>query len=284
MHTLSTALLVLSVAACHDADPKATRTSTAPSLGAIADDIGESTSDEVAWSANELGRIAARVTFGIASAKSSGREVATIAVLNDVVFGELRFAREVDDTSLRFVLLPSVLRNRKGSCVGLGTLYIALGEMLHMPLEGVLRPGHFFVRSREGGRNRNVELLRKGEEMSDDWYRMRFPIPEGSGPEYGRGLSVAEVLGVVEYDVGNERVRAGRLAEARNAYEQATRDFPDLAEAHASLGAVQQLFGDLEQAERSYGAARRANPALPRLDRNVGLLESERGARVDTIR
>lgn len=284
MRAISTALLVISLAACHDAGPRATRTSSAGSLAAIADDMGESTSDEVAWSAKELGRIAALVASGIASAKSSGREVATIAVLNDVVFGELRFAREVDDTSPRFVLLPSVLRNREGSCVGLGTLYLALGEMLHLPLEGVLRPGHFFVRSREGGRNRNVELLRKGEEMPDDWYRMRFPIPEGSGPEYGRGLSIAEVLGVVEYDVGNERVRAGRLAEARNAYERATRDFPDLAEAHASLGAVQQLFGNLDQAERSYNAARRANPALPRLDRNVLLLESERRARVNAVR
>ena len=194
------------------------------------------------------------------------------------MFGALGFVREVEDTSLEFVLLPLVLRNRRGNCVGLGTMYLALGEMLGLSVEGVLRPGHFFVRIREGARVRNVELLRKGEEMPDSWYESRFPIPTGSGGAYGRGLSLPEVRGVVEYDIGNERRRRGRVIEARTAYEQSTRDFPDLGEARASLGAMQQLLGALDEAEVSYRAARRSNPVLPGLEQNVELLERERAA------
>jgi tetratricopeptide (TPR) repeat protein len=183
--------------------------------------------------------------------------------------------REVDDTDLRFVLLPRVLQSRRGSCVGLGTLYLALGEMLKWPVEGVMLPGHFYVRVREAGRLRNVELLRKGEEMPDAWYESRFPIPGGSADEYARALLPAEVLAIVEYNVGNERRRQGRLADARHAYERAALHFPGFAEAQASLGATLHLLGELEPAQSRYQAARRANPHLPGLDRNIELLERE---------
>ena len=251
---------------------------TARSLLALARDAHENTPEEVEWAAAELERIATRVREAVGAPGSNEENAPSIPVLNEVVFGALGFVREVDDPSLRSVLLPSVLRNRRGNCVGLGTLYLALGEMLSLKMEGVLRPGHFFVRMREGTRVHNAELLRKGEEMPDSWYAERFPIPAGDGGPYGRGLSLAEVRGVVEYDLGNERRRQGRIAEARNAYEQSTRDLPDFAEAYASLGAMQQLLGALDEAETSYAAARRASPGLSGLERNIELLKRERDA------
>lgn len=195
--------------------------------------------------------------------------------LNRVVFGALGFVREVEDTSLGFVLLPSVLRGRRGSCVGLGSLYIALGERLGWKVEGVLVPGHFYVHVEEGGHTRNVELLRRGEEMPDGWYRVRFAAKEGGPSEYRRALTEREVLAVIEYDVGNERKREGRLAEARRAYLVSRSLFPGLSEAHASLGATLHLLGDLDDALASYRAARLENPELPGVDRNIELLRAE---------
>ena len=55
-----------------------------------------------------------------------------------------------------------------------------------------------------------------------------------------------------------------------------SRDFPEFAEAQASLGAIHQLLGDLDAADARYAAARRVNPALIGLDRNTALLERER--------
>jgi tetratricopeptide (TPR) repeat protein len=170
-----------------------------------------------------------------------------------------------------------VLRTRRGSCVGLASVYLALAEALGIEAHGVLMPGHFYVRFSEGGRRENSELLRRGEAMPDAWYVRRFPVPGGGAREYARPLSIAETTGVIHYNWGNERRRQLRLNEARHAYALAVRHFPDLAEAHASLGSVLHLMGELEQAARSYQMARQVNPHLPKLDQNLSLLEQERG-------
>ena len=235
-------------------------------------DFYEMSPAELAWTETELARIAEQVQS--ATRRNVGHD--PVAAMRETIFDRLGFTREVDDTDLRFVLLPSVLRSRRGSCVGLGTLYLAVAELLSLRAEGVMRPGHFFVRFREGPEGRNVELLRKGEELPDVWYDTRFPIPGGTAPEYGRPLSLAEVLAVVDYDIGNERRRQGRLAEARRAYERAAQNFPDFAEAQASLGATLHLLGDLDAAERHYRAAHLANSNLPGLEGNMDLLQRER--------
>jgi tetratricopeptide (TPR) repeat protein len=238
------------------------------SLLDIARDVGQVTPSDQTWSRGELLRLATAV--GDAKQPDASQAQA----LNRVVFETMGFVREVDDADLEFALLPSVLKSRRGSCVGLGTLYLALGEMLGWHVEALMVPGHFFVRVQ----GTNVELLRRGERMPDAWYRERFPIPAGSAAEYARPLRAREVLGVVEYDIGNWRRHQGRLLEARREYEQAARDFPDFAEAHASLGLTLHLLGALDEADAAYRAARAANALLPGLDHNVELLEAERAA------
>jgi tetratricopeptide (TPR) repeat protein len=265
-------LALLVSLSCRGASPPPPVPAPVRALVEVGRDFYEMTPSEMAWSEAELGRIADQVR---AAAKREGSET-QLAVLRKTVFDVLGFVREVDDTDLRFVLLPSVLRLRRGTCVGLGTLYLAVAELLDLPAEGVLRPGHFFVRFREGPEGRNVELLRKGEEMPDAWYQTRFPIPEGSAGEYARSLSLSEVLAVVDYDIGNERRRQNRLVEARRAYEHAVQNFPDFAEAQASLGSVLHLLGVLDEAQRHYRAALLANPNLPGLDGNIDLLGRER--------
>ena len=195
------------------------------------------------------------------------------SVLNTVIYRRFAFVREIDDKSLDYVLLPSVLRHHRGSCVGLGTLYMALGEALGWKIEGRLLPGHLYVRIAERDAWRNVELLREGEAMPAAWYRERYPIAGESAPEYERALSLDEVLGVVEYDIAHERERASQLLEAEHYYRRACQHFPDFAEAHASLAVLAHLLGDLELARSAYVEAYRANPHLPGLIRNLDLLE-----------
>jgi tetratricopeptide (TPR) repeat protein len=201
------------------------------------------------------------------------------AALDRVVFDVGAFAREVEDPDLSFVLLPSVVAARRGSCVGLGTLYLAVAELAGVPARAVLVPGHFYVQVDEGARWRNVELLRRGEEMPASWYDARYPIPRARAATYGRPLTPDEVLAVVAYDVGNQRRRQNRLPEARRFFSRAVGLFPDFAEAHASLGATLHLLGQLDEADAAYRAARRLAPALPGLDRNIDLLETERRAK-----
>jgi tetratricopeptide (TPR) repeat protein len=201
---------------------------------------------------------------------------ATRSALSALLFDELGFTREVTSTDLGFVLLPSVLRQRRGNCLGLGTLYLALAQALDIPASGVLVPGHFYVRVHEGRARHNVELLRRGEAMPDSWYGSRYPLPR-TLPQtaYARPLSEREVLGVIEYDIGNERRREQRIAEAKVAYSRAVTSLPDFAPAHASLGSIQHLLAEYAAARASYQQARKLDPSLPGLDENVALLEAE---------
>ncbi|HET7540590.1 MAG TPA: transglutaminase family protein [Polyangiaceae bacterium] len=262
-------LLLLAASGCRHESPPNLELSRALSLVARQSGLDD---DALARGAAELARLVALAQRELST--SSAHSPA--AVLSSLIFEHWGFAREVEDTSLRYVLLPSVLEHRRGSCVGLGSLFLAIAEGLGWSAAGVLMPGHFYARVQEAGGPRNVELLRAGEAMESSWYDQRFPVPGGSAREYARPLTSSEVLGVVHYDVGNERRRKRRFSEARAAFERAAKAFPDLSEAHASLGAVQHLLGDLQAASDSYRRAKQANPNLPGVAQNLALLETER--------
>jgi regulator of sirC expression with transglutaminase-like and TPR domain len=262
-------LLLLASSGCRGG---AARLPFSRKLLAVTSSAAKLSDAEVSDSVSELMHLADMAREALAAAPSQP----PATVVSQLLFGRLGFEREVDDQALKFVLLPSVLRQRRGSCVGLGTLFLALSEALGWSASGVMMPGHFYVRVADSAQHRNVELLRKGEAMPDAWYSERFPIPGGAAPEYARPLRAAEVLGVLEYNVGNDHRRARRVEPARAAFARSVAAFPDFSEAHASLGAMQQLLGQLEQAAQSYRVALAKNPHLPGLDQNLTLLRQER--------
>jgi len=195
--------------------------------------------------------------------------------INVVVFGEFGFQREIESTASRFFQLSSVLGDRRGSCLGLGALYLAIGERIGVPLDGILLPGHFFVRTRGPG-GHNVELLRRGEAMPDEWYRKKYrPWPENRSA-YFRPVTVSELGSIHWYNRGNDLRAAGDLGAAEQAFARAAQEFPGFAEAHASLGAAQQRRGAFAEAEASYRAAARAWPDLPGLAHNLEILRAQR--------
>lgn len=261
-----TLLLLAATASCQGSAVERWRLARA--LASVARSAGEATDADETWLLAELDRIA---QTGRRLRKHPDASTTVIRVL----FEELDFAREVDSTDLRFVLLPSVLRERRGSCVGLGTLYLVLAEGLGIEARGAIRPGHFYARHVGQDGPRNVELLRRGETMPNHWYHNRFPAPKGTAGYYSTLLSNEQVLGVVEFNIGNERRRQHRYIEAEAAYARAVRRFPDFAEAHASLGAMQHLLGKLASAAMSYTTARKLNSSLAGLDANVAMLNAE---------
>ncbi|HVY26456.1 MAG TPA: transglutaminase family protein [Polyangiaceae bacterium] len=223
---------------------------------------------ELNWAWAELRHLIDRV------AERRSRGSAGAQAVTQVLFDDMGFVREVDDTALRFVVLPDVLKGRRGSCVGLGTVYLCIAEALGFTAHGVLRPGHFYVRQQAPGAPCNVELLRRGELMPDAWYSQRFPFSRPASGSYDRPLSNAEVVGVTAFNIGNERRRRHELEPAARAYGAAISAFPTFAEAHASLGAMQQALGRPELAEQSYARALRLDPGLPGVDNNLALLGS----------
>lgn len=255
--------------------PPGPMASTILALGA---DLGATPAD-AADSWVRVDEIAARVREH--HARASGGD--WIADMNAVVFDQLGFEREIASQDVRFFRLPSVIAQRRGSCLGLGALYLVVAERLGVGLDGVMVPGHFFVRTREPG-HRNVELLRRGESMPDAWYRTKYgPWPESNASPYFRALAPSEVAAVHWFNAGNHLRAAHDLAGATVAYDRAAAALPAFAEAEASLGAVRQLEGALDQAEDAYRRAARDRPDLVGLDHNLALLKQERATR-DTER
>jgi regulator of sirC expression with transglutaminase-like and TPR domain len=241
----------------------------ASALIAVAADLGSTPAEaEAAW--RELDGIADRVRAH--HGRTGGDWVDD---LNAVMFGELGYEREIESRDLRFVRLPSVIAQRRGSCVGLGALYLALGERLGVELDGVMVPGHFFVRGRAPA-PRNVELLRRGEAMPDAWYRGKYGPWPAAATDYLRPLTVSEVVAVHWFNAGNDWRAARDLPRAASAYARAAAEFPSFAEAKASLGAVRQLQGSLGEAEAAYEDAARARADLPGLAENLAVLKRER--------
>lgn len=195
--------------------------------------------------------------------------------VNATVFDELGFEREVQSADVRFFRFPDVIAERRGTCLGLGALYLVLAERLGFGLDGVMVPGHFFVRTREEP-SRNIELLRRGESMPADWYRRKYgPWPEHD-PLAFRPLTTSGVAAAFWFNAGNVRRAARDLEGAARAYANAVAELPHFAEAEAGLGAVRQLQGALDEAEAAYSAAARGRPDLPGLAQNLALLERER--------
>ena len=189
-----------------------------------------------------------------------------VDALNRVVFERRGFGREVDDLSLGSVLLPRVLARRRGSCMGLAALHLALGERLGQPLGAVLVPGHLFVRHADG---RGVELLKGGRAMPERWYRERYRVPDKSPLYLRRVLSPRETLAVYRYNLANELRHRRRLRGALVHYRRVVAVLPDFAEAQANLGLTLQQLGQSEPARRAYLRAQAANPRLPGVERNL---------------
>jgi regulator of sirC expression with transglutaminase-like and TPR domain len=197
---------------------------------------------------------------------------AAVEALNHLVFEELGFQREIEDDSIGFMLLPYVVKHKKGSCLGLAGLYLVMAERLGLDVRGVLAPRHFFLRH---GR-RNIELLRKGEAMPDEWYQKTWPVPE-KATAYMRPLGGKELLAVFSFNLANAYRMEGDYHRACRIYEGVIESFPDFAEAHANLGLVLQLQKDYDNAMHSYLQAKALQPDLPGLAGNIQALKTDMG-------
>lgn len=199
-----------------------------------------------------------------------------VGALNRVVFERRGFVREVDDLSLGSVLLPAVLAHRRGSCMGLAALYLALGEQLDLPLAAVLVPGHLFLRYRGAAGARDVELLKRGRSMPREWYRDRYAVPPGNPLYLQRPLTRHETLAVYRYNLANALRERKRLRGALEHYRRVVQILPGFAEAQANLGLTLHRLGQPEQARQAYERARAANPNLPGLADNLKALNRKR--------
>ena len=95
-------------------------------------------------------------------------------------------------------LLLSVLRTKKGNCVGLPTLWYAVAERLGFPIHAVVAPHHIFLRYDDGTFRMNIETISYSN-PTDERIISDLEVPAGAikSGAMMRSLSKREFLAVL---------------------------------------------------------------------------------------
>ncbi|MCH9613239.1 MAG: hypothetical protein SP1CHLAM54_02370 [Chlamydiia bacterium] len=143
-----------------------------------------------------------------------------VQAINQLIFFELEFrfpphslyAKDIDT----YTFLPSVMDSRRGVCLGVSIIYIALGQRLGLPLDVITPPGHIFVRYKD----RNIETTARGIHVPSDHY---LSIHTKSLQE----RNYKEVIGFAYQNKGSMFWYKEKYEEAAAAFEVAKTYLPD---------------------------------------------------------
>jgi tetratricopeptide (TPR) repeat protein len=207
-----------------------------------------------------------------------------IPIINEYLFSELEFTsiEKADDPNDLF--LHYVMDNKRGYCLSLSILYLAIGERLGLPLYGVVVPGHFFVRYDDGTVRFNIETTSKGGSASDEHYKEKFNVPEDQENNiYLKNLNLLQSLGCFFNNLGNSYIAAGNSRQAQVALERAVEINPSLTESRTNLGNIYLQAGRIDDAIYQYKQAVKYNPADAPSHNNLGNAYARKGLIKDAI-
>ena len=226
----------------------------------------------------EMSRLADRLRPEVDGATDGGR---VVGAFHRVLLVEERFAYDKSSADPGNYLLESVLARRKGNCLGLSLLYLALADRLGIPFRGVYVPSHCFVRYEGNGVRMNVEFAETGASWEDDRYRREFRILP-SRP-YLRSLSPAEMLGVFLKTLGAGYSRKGREEDALRLYAEAGRLYPGLPDVYYNAGVSLQKLGRSDEAIGKYRRALALDPEMAAARDNLSILLAGKGRYEEAI-
>jgi tetratricopeptide (TPR) repeat protein len=220
----------------------------------------------------EISRLADRLRPEVVGAADGGR---VVSAFRRVLLVEERFTYDKSSADPGNYLLESVLARRKGNCLGLSLLYLALADRLGVPFRGVYVPSHCFVRYEGNGVRVNVEFAEGGASWADDRYRREFRIPPAR--PYLQSLVPAEMLGVFLKTLGAGYSRKGREEDALRLYDEAGRLYPGLPDVHYNAGVSLQRLGRHEEAIGKYRRALDLDPEMAAARDNLSILLAGKG-------
>jgi tetratricopeptide (TPR) repeat protein len=161
-----------------------------------------------------------------------------IPVINRYLFDELSFTSVETADDPEDLFLHGVLEKKRGYCLSLSVLYLAIAERLGLPMYGVVVPGHFFVRYDDGTRQYNIETTSQGGTAPDEHYIEEFKPPQNPRMLYMKNLTKKQTLGCFYNNLGNSYCEVGNLDKAFEVLLQAVRINPLLQEANMNLGNI----------------------------------------------
>lgn len=184
---------------------------------------------------------------------------AQLRVMGAVIYREWGFGRGDVVAPDVFVGFNEVLDQQQWNCLGLGILYVTLGERLGIPLRMVAGTGHVFVEY-DAATPLYVETTDKGRVHDSKVYVSTYlPFPCVNPDDYvelDRKETVAVVLTQTALAVQNR----GDTELARQYYELALAFRPGDAEANSGLGFLALNSGRTKDAIAGFRSAIETNP------------------------
>ncbi len=226
----------------------------------------------------EIARLADRLRPEVSGAVDGGR---VVDAFRRILLVEEGFTYDKSASDPQNYLLEAVLARKKGNCLGLSMLWLALADRLALPFRGVYVPSHCFVRYEGKDGRRNVEFAEGGASWGDDRYRREFRIRPGR--PYLFSLSSAEMLGVFLKSLGAGYSRKGREEDALRKYDEAGRLYPGLPDVHFNAGVSHQKLGRLDEAAGKYRRALDLDPEMAAARDNLSILFARKGRYVEAI-
>ena len=187
-----------------------------------------------------------------------------------LLFEEQGFAVVDRQEDARWLHVDTVLQAKRGYCLSLGVVALAVAERAGAPLRGVALPNHFVVRYEEGGFLRDRELTRAGATAGE-----AGTFQEESA--YGRALPAEGVRACLLHNRGFVALRAGRLEDAEADFREAIRLLPGLGEAHRNLGVLLGQRKRWDEAKRCFVRALALHPRDVDALLNLALTRHARG-------
>ncbi len=161
-----------------------------------------------------------------------------VSVMNTYLFEELGFSSVETADNPEDLFLHTVLDKKRGYCLSLSILYLAVAERLGLPVYGVVVPGHFFVRYDDGRHRMNIETTSKGAGADDAHYIATFKPPANPQMLYMKNLTPKQTLGCFFNNLGNSYTAVGDTEKAFESLLRAVQINPLLSEANMNLGNI----------------------------------------------
>ena len=141
-------------------------------------------------------------------------------------FWNIDFAGAGEAAVAKESVLPlRVLANKKSGCMGLSWLALMVAESRHLQLDGILLPGHVFLRYGSSDNFVNLEPNRRGFTYTDEKYREKYKEGRWTGLEF-KPLETRQFVGLAAFDIGNLYLE-NDVPRALTWYRMAEEFFPE---------------------------------------------------------
>ena len=195
-----------------------------------------------------------------------------VDTLIKIIYSDFSITFDPKYDDIETMLPHIVMKNKKGSCLGVSLLFLLLAEKNIDHLYGVLLPGHFIIRFTDSTITRNIEPNRSGYNHPDSYYFKQY-FSQNKSWFFMKNLTLMEASGVLFFNIANICHSKGKFHAAKRYYLACSSVLKDFPEAWGNLAITYSSLGQNDSAGIAFQKASMLKPDLENLSLNIGAFE-----------